>query len=1808
MKRDHIFHPSVFLMLMLLLCVAFGESAIAQTLTLTGRSAAWKPVAGETLKIIAEISDPNNTLSSRSVKFELSNVSSWKGTCMNSDKGDNGDKLESGTKPDLKFVKAKGQSTTVFDAQLTVHTAKWTEGKTGDVSWVKAECQTGAPNNYTVGINVLDYAAYGELTARLLDGSGAEVAGAAISLPLDANGNYIADGWESDATANYNPAVDNETGPTMNGNAGDGLVVFEEYRGFKVNGTHTRTSPTKKDIFIYTEFGAENGATTDYGIGWATNLPGIFVTHRIIESEMEKLKSRIINFNSLGIPGQFGAVDSWRVIDQRALHVNKAGLRSGDNTKSILGIAKPINGSNPTAPANIEVIDIYSEAIAAQVSLLKKTTPLTSEADLYRYVIGHEIGHALSLWHPWQSTHAWLGFQNVPRSDPDVAYNNQNAWDFSVSPAVLNLNTYNATNKTYAYGSSIMDRPLPGQINNQTGKVTHSGIFPSSSYHQFHNSEYELVYPSGSRQTTATHTRRLQAVDSTWSSVMALRCLGGCGDEVTAKAQPTYHLIEDCSGCGKDYYQCTEVFAHAIIHNIVAPENLKCGHLYRLCASGDHGQKQATCATDPNCISTNFWLCQHTTHEYAASPGDGTDPPPASDALVACGNTTCSLGGQAATSTTHQYTCRNFHTYWVCNETQKAYHSQVKTCVRSGCGLTYVECDQTDTAKSGCVSGYAWHTTTAPPVDPPVDPPEDPPEDPPVTLLVCGIHSSGTSGNHSWVSSCTVSNGTSTCTNTSGYYACTPHTHTYKTPPKKYEACGVHTLGTSGNHTSVSCPVNTRGDSCQTDGGTYFACLSASHTHSYPSYHACSVHTTDTTGDHSSRTCPTVNGKSCQENNGRYYACTPHTHRYPKTITYHGCNVHKTSVGGNHSWVSSCAVSGCTNTTGYYACTPHTHTYAPQYEPCGVHLLGSSGDHAWVSCPSNSYGDACSTGGYYTCQAAAHTHSYPGRRPCGHLLTAVGDHTQYTCPSNFRGEACQTSGGKYWSCKPHTHSYPAYHVCNIHKATVLGNHSWVSSCTVSNATRTCTNTTGYYACTPHTHTYNPAFESCNLHSYGSSGNHSWVSSCTVSGCTNTTGYYACSPHTHTYNPTFEPCNLHSYGSSGNHSWVSSCTVSECTNTTGYYACTPHTHTYPSYHPCGIHTTDVTGSHSWVSCPSNGYGDACSIGGYYACQASSHTHSYPGRRACGHLLTAVGNHTRYTCPSNSRGDRCQTSGGQYWSCKSHTHSYPAYHVCNLHKTSVGGSHSWVTCPTNSRGDACQIGGYYACQASSHTHSYPAYHVCNLHKTSVGGNHSWVTCPPDSYGKSCRSNGGGYYACQAHTHDYPITIVYHACRIHTTSVGGSHSWVTCSVNSYGDRCQSNGGGYYACQAASHTHSYPGVRPCGNHSYGSSGNHSYVSCPTNSNGDNCQVNNGGYYVCSPHAHSYPRRRSCGHLQTASGNHSWRTCPTNASGDNCSIGGYYACQSHTHSYPAARPCGHSYSQGGSHSWVWCPTNASGDSCSIGGYYACKASSHTHSYPGRRPCGHLQTASGNHSWRTCPTNASGDNCSIGGYYACKSHTHSYPARRSCGHLYTASGNHSWVWCPTNASGDNCSIGGYYACKSHTHSYPARRSCGHLYTASGNHSWVWCPTNASGDNCSIGGYYACKSHTHSYPARRPCGHLYTTGGSHGWVSSCNRTSNGKRCSNTSGYYACTPHTHTYSSSGNNSSGNNSSGNNSSGNNSSGNNSSGNNSSGNNSSGVLCGRSGCGEFVPTKYYHGTYCGAGHYIWGCHEYTVWIHSTH
>ena len=61
--------------------------------------------------------------------------------------------------------------------------------------------------------------------------------------------------------------------------------------------------------------------------------------------------------------------------------------------------------------------------------------------------------------------------------------------------------------------------------------------------------------------------------------------------------------------CGEHLYSSGSASEHA-------EKTGACGHTYYACLQGDHDQLQASCSTDTNCISTNFYLCQHTSHTY----------------------------------------------------------------------------------------------------------------------------------------------------------------------------------------------------------------------------------------------------------------------------------------------------------------------------------------------------------------------------------------------------------------------------------------------------------------------------------------------------------------------------------------------------------------------------------------------------------------------------------------------------------------------------------------------------------------------------------------------------------------------------------------------------------------------------------------------------------------------------------------------------------------------------------------------------------------------------------------------------------------------------------------------------------------------------------------------------------------------------------------------------------------------------------------------------------------------------------------
>ncbi|MCS7223051.1 MAG: hypothetical protein NZ959_00625 [Armatimonadetes bacterium] len=129
----------------------------------------------------------------------------------------------------------------------------------------------------SVQVRCFDYGAYGFISARARGIPGqqgeapARLKGTLIvgscQIPRDQNGNRVYDGWAYESR----PEGDQDNDPAFGQTTGDGVVKYEEYRGFIINGAHYRTDPGQKMLWLVPEEGNTQFATR-YHIGYAGNL------------------------------------------------------------------------------------------------------------------------------------------------------------------------------------------------------------------------------------------------------------------------------------------------------------------------------------------------------------------------------------------------------------------------------------------------------------------------------------------------------------------------------------------------------------------------------------------------------------------------------------------------------------------------------------------------------------------------------------------------------------------------------------------------------------------------------------------------------------------------------------------------------------------------------------------------------------------------------------------------------------------------------------------------------------------------------------------------------------------------------------------------------------------------------------------------------------------------------------------------------------------------------------------------------------------------------------------------------------------------------------------------------------------------------------------------------------------------------------------------------------------------------------------------------------------------------------------------
>ena len=347
----------------------------------------------------------------RKITFSFKEVSKEMGVCMNYPikKRDNispASAIESNTNPDLFFPedddKMKDfdfdEDETDGDADKKCPTEILTAGDNPAHSHHYKKATTKkAVAEAKVLVRCEDYGAFGILKAEAEDcetlkprerdaGCSQELGDNDVKIPRDDNGNNIADAADQDKLKDGSKALpdkDEDDTPIGNGDKGDGLTNYEEYRGFIVgksltNKSHIRTDINNKDIFIYDK----NTIRTGY-----FNASGL-VIHFLPGPDYYNGDSKVKDVAD-GLRGDHVPDPS----DSQCMNCNRTSHSGGDQhclrlVKKHIGgntLGYCYGGSVPLLPKDMHYVAVDVNALGT-VAELKMT-------------IAHELGHAVHIVH-----------------------------------------------------------------------------------------------------------------------------------------------------------------------------------------------------------------------------------------------------------------------------------------------------------------------------------------------------------------------------------------------------------------------------------------------------------------------------------------------------------------------------------------------------------------------------------------------------------------------------------------------------------------------------------------------------------------------------------------------------------------------------------------------------------------------------------------------------------------------------------------------------------------------------------------------------------------------------------------------------------------------------------------------------------------------------------------------------------------------------------------------------------------------------------------------------------------------------------------------------------------------------------------------------------------------------------------------------------------------------------------------------------------------------------------------------------------
>lgn len=187
-----------------------------------------------------------------------------------------------------------------------------------------------------------------------------------MRLPKRKPDSLIAESWLEQWNLSGKPdESDDDEDPKGDGNAGDGLTLYEEYRGFYENRRHGEGNPKRKDYFAVNKAGSE----VDAGLEHFRRLTGLRVHPQMLRVEMTF--DRVINGNYSSSPHR---------VDQHAVVFQNAGYK---------GLSRAVGG--PSNPQGIEYVGLQTRFPGRPAA--------DPEVDYTTATIAHEALHTVNVWH-----------------------------------------------------------------------------------------------------------------------------------------------------------------------------------------------------------------------------------------------------------------------------------------------------------------------------------------------------------------------------------------------------------------------------------------------------------------------------------------------------------------------------------------------------------------------------------------------------------------------------------------------------------------------------------------------------------------------------------------------------------------------------------------------------------------------------------------------------------------------------------------------------------------------------------------------------------------------------------------------------------------------------------------------------------------------------------------------------------------------------------------------------------------------------------------------------------------------------------------------------------------------------------------------------------------------------------------------------------------------------------------------------------------------------------------------------------------